>query len=172
MISQQIIIHFNHIPCFIFALHPNLSQAITQWINLPLPQLTYWMTSHLFTHIYPLSNPIIPNSFNMTKLSESAFINPFIQPFPHSTQFSYPCIQNFIHSPYTQQTSKVIHLRILDLSSHYHTIEEPQGVLHAAPLQTQITNPYHPPTTFLWHLASSVLDSSKTDPKYLNWYMF
>ena len=46
----------------------------------------------------------------MAEPSYNTFINLFIHPLHHCTQFSYSWILYFIHSPNTQQTSKAAHL--------------------------------------------------------------
>ena len=40
-----------HAPFFLLAYHPTL---FVRWINLPLPWLTYWATSHTLSQMHPL----------------------------------------------------------------------------------------------------------------------
>ena len=70
--SQTSAIYSYHTPSSLPAQHSNL---FFQKVILLL--LTYLVTTHRLFNTYPLSNPIIPHSFNMAKPSENTFVKTF-----------------------------------------------------------------------------------------------
>ena len=101
--------------------------AFLHGINPPLPRPTHWTATSTLPYTDPLRNIVLLHSLHMTERSENTFINPFVHTSRHSSLLPYPCIRDFIHSPDTQQTSKVVHQHspnprpLLVLLSHCHT---------------------------------------------------
>ena len=88
----------NHSPCL-----PNLQtpflfkQPFT--VNPSLPRPTHWPTTNTLRYIDSRSNSVILHSLHMAEPLENIFINLFLHPLRHSTQFPYLCIQALsVHS--------------------------------------------------------------------------